>query len=81
MKTFAKRLKAARVRAGYKSAQTFAFAAGLEPHAYRKYERGEAEPHFDTLVRMCELLRITADELLPVNVEASSKPEPGAFAA
>lgn len=73
MKTFAKRLKAARERAGYKSAQRFADAAHLDPHAYRKYERGETEPNFETLLRICELLKITTDDLLPVPKEDAQK--------
>jgi transcriptional regulator with XRE-family HTH domain len=65
MKAFGKRLKAARARAGYASAQSFAHVLGIEPPAYRKYERGAAEPNFETLTRICELLRVTPNDLLP----------------
>ena len=65
MKTFGKQLKKARQSAGYRSAQGFAGILGKEPHAYRKYERGEAQPDFETLIRMCELLKITPNDLLP----------------
>lgn len=67
MRTFAKRLKRAREQAGYASAQRLASTLGIEPHAYRKYERGEAEPNFETLVRICETLRIETSFLLPVH--------------
>ena len=73
MKTFAKRLKAARIRAGYTSAQRFAGVLGVEPHSYRKYERGTAEPRFEILVRMCEMLDIETSELLPRSVSKGSK--------
>lgn len=66
MRTFGQRLREARENAGYKSAQQFAGVLDLEPHTYRKYERGQAEPNFDTLTRMCELLGITPNHLLPL---------------
>ena len=66
MRTFGQRLKEARELAGYKSAQQFAGVLDVEPHTYRKYERGHAEPNFDTLTRICELLGITPNHLLPL---------------
>lgn len=72
LKTFGKRLKAARIRAGYESAQSFAHVLGIEPPAYRKYERGAAEPNFETLTRICELLNITPNDLLPHAAAAGS---------
>lgn len=66
MKTFGTRLKQARLRAGYRSAQQFAGVLALEAHTYRKYERGAAEPNYDTLTRICELLDITPNDLLPL---------------
>ena len=65
MKTFAHRLRRAREAAGYKSAQSFANVLGVEAPAYRKYERGHSEPHFETFTRICELLNVTPNELLP----------------
>ena len=64
MRTFATRLKAAR-KARFPSAAQFAAVADIEPHTYRKYERGQSEPNFDTLMRMCELLDVDAGYLLP----------------
>jgi len=72
MRTFAKRLRRAREQAGYASAQRLASTLGLEPHAYRKYERGEAEPNFETLVRICETLKIETNYLLPVHNSAAA---------
>lgn len=69
MKTFAKRLKQARKDAGFKSAESFAGSAGIEPHTYRKYERGASEPNFETLMRICELLNIPTSYLLPLENE------------
>ncbi len=66
MKTFSARLRSAREEAGFKSAQQFAGVLGLEPHAYRKYERGQSEPNFETLTRICEILNITPNHLLPL---------------
>ena len=68
MGRFSKRLKTARAKK-YVSAQKFAFKMGLDPHAYRKYERGEANPPLETLVRICEDLGITPDGLLLDNNE------------
>lgn len=66
MKTFGTKLRQARELAGFRSAQQFAGVLGIKPHTYRKYERGEAEPNFDTLTRMCELLEITPNHLFPL---------------
>lgn len=68
MRTFGKRLKRARRDRGYKSAQKFSALIGLEPHTYRKYERGESEPNFEILVRICELLEIETSELIPIEI-------------
>ena len=65
MKTFADRLREARQKSEYTSAAQFANVLGIEPHAYRKYERGQSEPNFDTLTRICELLDLTPNQLLP----------------
>lgn len=73
MKTFAKRLKSARAEAGYKSAQQFAGVLGIEPHTYRHWERAESEPDFETLTRICELLRITPNELLPLAAQGGGR--------
>jgi transcriptional regulator with XRE-family HTH domain len=65
MNTFADRLRQAREAKGYKSAAKFANALGREEHTYRHYERGESEPDYETLERICHLLEITPNDLLP----------------
>ena len=65
LKVFAKELRKARLRAGFRSAQGFAEKIGLEPHTYRKYERGNTHPNFEVLVRICENLGVTPNDLLP----------------
>lgn len=72
MKTFGKRLREARERAGYKSAQQFAGILGQEPHTYRHWERGESEPDFEMVTRICEILKVTPNELFPIAASASS---------
>ena len=70
MRTFAAKLRDARVAAGYDSAESFAEFIGIHPHTYRKYERdptnaNSAEPDFFTLTRLCEHLKVTPNDLLP----------------
>ena len=63
-------MKAAWVKAGCGSAQRFAHLLGLEPSTYRKYERGDYEPNFETLTRTCELLKIKPNDVLPAAAAA-----------
>ena len=65
LNVFAKELRKARLRAGFRSAQGFAEKIGLEPHTYRKYERGKTHPNFEVLVRICENLGVTPNDLIP----------------
>jgi len=77
MKTFAERLRTAREDAGYKSAAALAGVLGMEEATYRKYERGHSEPNYETLVRICELLDITPNHLLPMAHSKSKKSDGG----
>jgi transcriptional regulator with XRE-family HTH domain len=80
MTTFAQQLRKAREAAGYGSAQQFAALLNLEPHTYRHYERGEREPNLETLHRICALLKVTPNDLLPIAASEGSTPdgdEPG----
>lgn len=76
MKTFGQRLRAARVETGYRSAASLAAVLGIEEATYRKYERGASEPNFETLVRICGLLKISPNDLLPLAAQAAKKGEP-----
>ena len=66
MNEFAKRLKTARAKAGYRHAKDFAEALGTEPHTYRYWERGQSAPDLTTLTRICLLLNVDANYLLPL---------------
>ena len=61
---FSVRLKTIRVARDYKDATDFATSLGIEPATYRTYERGEAEPNFSTLLRICHLLDVSPNDLL-----------------
>lgn len=66
MKSFSERLKDAREAAGYETGKAFADALGVEPHTYRYWERGEAAPNLTTLTRICQLLDVEPNDLLPL---------------
>ena len=61
---FARRLKAIRVPQGFRTARSFAEALGIDENRYTRYERGEVEPNLELLMRMCELLNATPNDLL-----------------
>ncbi len=58
--------------AGYESAEQAASQLGIEPHTYRAYERGAREAKYETLVRMCELFKVSTAFVLPVHVSTPS---------
>ena len=61
---FAKRLKDMRVRSGFDRARSFAKALGIEENRYTRYERAEVEPSLTLIHKMCEILRVSPNELL-----------------
>lgn len=63
-KSFALRLAACRVAAGYETAEGFANHIKIEPHRYRRYERGEVEPPFEVLVLIADALEKSIDFLI-----------------
>lgn len=63
-KAFGQHLKALREREGYDTASEFARVLGVEPHTYRAWERGAAEPDFQTTIRICRILHATPNQLL-----------------
>lgn len=60
MRGFGRRLRAARITAGYEEAGDFAEELGIAPARYRKYERGESMPPLDVLE---DIVRITERSL------------------
>ena len=64
MQKFGERLRALRIVAKYENAQDFATELGVKGPAYRKYERGDAWPPLDVLVRIGQLTNTTMDFLL-----------------
>jgi transcriptional regulator with XRE-family HTH domain len=61
---FAKRLKDIRVRSGFLRARYFARSLGIEENRYTRYERAEVEPSLTLIHRMCEILRVSPNELM-----------------
>ena len=78
---FSRRLKEARVAAGFRSAAAFARTLGIEEARYRHWERGRSLPDIEFLaVRLCPTLRVDPDDLLPMAQRtwwaSKSEPEP-----
>ena len=61
---FAQRLKALRAERGHMRARYFAKSLGIEENRYTRYERAEVEPDLTLLQKMCEVLRVTPNELM-----------------
>jgi transcriptional regulator with XRE-family HTH domain len=61
---FAKRLKSMRVENGFPRARYFAKALGIEENRYTRYERAEVEPSLTLINKICEVLRVSPNELL-----------------
>ena len=70
-KTFAKRLKQARSDAGFRFAKDFSEALSIEEHTYRAWERGEHLPDIPTMTRICRLLKVEPNDLMPLAVNSS----------
>jgi ribosome-binding protein aMBF1 (putative translation factor) len=73
-KALAKRLKRARLDAGFRFANEFAAVLGMEDATYRTYERGEHLPDIPTLTRICKLLNVEPNFLLPLAVKKEGTP-------
>lgn len=61
---FGKRLKIFRQKAGYKTAKDFSRTLGFPYSTYVAYENKDREPKYDTLKRICQLLNVSAEDLL-----------------
>ena len=66
MYTFHERLKRARLAAGYQTGKDLADALNVEPPTYRQWERGDASPDLVMLTRICKILDVEPNELLPL---------------
>jgi len=73
-KALAKRLKQARQDAGYRYANEFARALGTEEHTYRSWERGEHMPDMANFTRICKLLSVEPNDLLPLALKRHVAP-------
>ena len=63
-RSFAERLRAARITGGYAKQKDFAAAIGIESERYRMWERGDREPDITHLVKIASQLGISLDFLL-----------------
>jgi transcriptional regulator with XRE-family HTH domain len=59
----AKRLRELRGLRGFETARAFAQALGVEEDRFTRWERAETEPDFTHIIRICQVLSITTDEL------------------
>jgi transcriptional regulator with XRE-family HTH domain len=59
----ASRLRVLRLSNGFDTARAFAQALGVEENRYTRWERAETEPDFTHIMRICQVLKITTDEL------------------
>lgn len=78
---FARRLRELRLAKGFARARYFAEALGISENRYTRYERGGAEPEFDLILQICDVLGVTPNELFafeaPSTAAGASQPSPG----
>lgn len=65
---FPKRLKAARIEAGYTQEQVAA-KIGTKQTAISKYETGALEPNLETLAKLAQFYNVSINWLLSVTIE------------
>ena len=68
-KALAKRLKLARKEAGFRFVNEFSRVLNIEEHTYRSWERGTHMPDVYTLTRICKLLNVEPNDLLPLAIK------------
>ena len=61
---FSQRLRELRKQAGFRSARSLAERLEIDENRYTRYERAEVEPNLQLFSRICEILRITPNDLL-----------------
>lgn len=62
MPDFAQRLREARAARNITQAR-LASLLGVNPRVYNRWEQGAATPHFDTVVKIADILQLSLDEL------------------
>ena len=75
--SFGRRLRQMRMDRGFKTAREFAEFIAQEENTLTRWERGETEPGFEVLLRICQVLGTTPDELLlgPHRARSALKPD------
>ena len=71
---FARRLRELRIPRGFKTARKLAHALGIDENRYTRYERAEVEPDLTMLMRICDKLEISPNDLF--GVAGGSQPAP-----
>jgi len=71
---FARRLRELRIPRGFKTARRLAIALGIDENRYTRYERAEVEPDLSMLMRICDTLEISPNELF--GASGNSQPAP-----
>ena len=77
---FARRLRELRVPRGYRTARSLARALGIDENRYTRYERAEVEPDLQLLIRICEVLAVTPNDLLMEAMGGRSSAYPAGLA-
>jgi len=62
MTEFASQLKKIRTDKGFTQTK-LSEILNISPRVYNRWERGDATPHFDTIVQIAEVLQVSLDEL------------------
>ena len=62
LKVLGTRLREMRKKAGYTSADTFAFEKGIDRTQWSRYERGEADLQYTSLLKALDALGVTPAE-------------------
>jgi transcriptional regulator with XRE-family HTH domain len=75
-KSFGRRLRQTREKRGFKTARAFADLLAIEENTLTRWERGETEPGFDMLLRICQVLGTTPNELLLGSAPDAPKRKP-----
>ena len=61
---FAGNLRRLRIENGFRSARAFARRVGIDDNRYTRYERAEVEPNLNVLLKICDTLQVSPNELL-----------------